>query len=164
MEATRWFVHQQVDRSVPGRGDLVRGQVDKLDAAGCGHGAPGGGDDLTMFLPPRHQETGQVDVQQTPGRVGGLADGCLAKRGRDVLQDAAQVPGGAGRQEPGYHRAGAVLLWGEQQIQDGLRGVLRGRRHGLPSLIVVMLAPGLDPMCTVCVIPAPVFLTLIRAG
>src|SRR5215472_11458229 len=116
-----------------------------------------------MFLPPRHQETDQVDIQQPLGRVGGLADGCLAERGRDVLQGAAQVPGGAGRQELGYH-PGAVRARGEQQIQDSLRWVSRGWRHGLASLIFVMLAPGLDSMRTVCVTPVPVFCTPTRAG
>jgi len=41
-----------------------------------------------MFLPPRYQETDQVDVQLALGRVGGLADGRLAERGGNVLQDA----------------------------------------------------------------------------
>jgi len=153
------IVDQQIDRGVLGRGDLVRGQVDELEAARRGHGALGSGDDLTMFLPPRHQQTDQIDIKQTLGRVGGLADSCLAERGRDVLQSVTQVFGGAGQ-----HRPEAVLTRGGQQIQNGLRGVLRGRRHGLASLIVVMLAPGLDSMRTVCVTPAPVFWTLTRAG
>src|SRR5215472_18892004 len=100
-----------------------------------------------MFLPPRHQETDQVDIQQPLGRVGGLADGCLAERGRNVLQGAAQALGGAGRQELGYPPEG-VLARGGQQIQDGLRWVSRGWGPGLASLIFVMLAPGLDSMRT----------------
>jgi len=149
------IVDQQIDRGVLGRGDLVRGQVDELEAARRGDGALGSGDELAMFLPPRHQETDQIDIKQALGRVGGLADSCLAERGRDVLQGATQVFGG---------RPQAVLARGDQQIQGGLRGVLRGRCHGLASLIVVLLAPGLGSMRTVCVTPAPVFWTLTRAG
>jgi hypothetical protein len=66
----------------------VRGQVDEFDAARSGHGAPGGGDDLTVFLPPRYQETDRVGIQQVLGRTGGLADGCRAERGRNVRQGA----------------------------------------------------------------------------
>src|ERR1044072_5381319 len=82
------IVHQEIDRRALGHGDLVRGQVDEFDAARNGHGASGGGDDLTVFPPTRYQETDRVGIQKIPGRTGGLADGCLAERGWNVPQGA----------------------------------------------------------------------------
>ena len=84
-------VYEHADGWLLGGGDLMLNQVHQLRASGRGQGAPGSVGKIMMRPPARHEQAKQVGVQQRGGVGGGLVDGGLTSRLRQVLQGTLKV-------------------------------------------------------------------------
>jgi hypothetical protein len=110
-------VHQDGNRRLLVRGDLVPDQVHQLRAAGRSQGAPGGAHQVVMEAPPGQQQAVQADVQQPGGRGRGLAYSRLPGRLRQPPQGPVQVA--PGRHDLPGQRLGRIRGRAEQQVRGG---------------------------------------------
>jgi hypothetical protein len=85
------IVRDDIDRRIPGHGDLVGGQVHQFGAVRIRQGTPRRAGQVMNIAPPGDQQPDQVDIQEPGCHRADFADGGLAGHLRQVGQGVAKL-------------------------------------------------------------------------